>query len=58
MKIKLTPELSYIIGLWRKNRCFEGLGVRGSGKVLEVFSKSVLSQGMITSDKLITDEKK
>jgi hypothetical protein len=56
MKIKLTPELSYIIGLWRKARCFDGLGVRGGRGVLEEFSKEVLEKQLTTSDKLLTDE--
>ena len=56
MKIKLTPELSYIIGLWRKSRSFEGLGVKGKDSVLEIFSKEAISQGLATSDKILTGE--
>lgn len=58
MKIKLTPELSYVIGLWRKARCSEGLGVRGSKDVLEVFSKEVLDKELTTSDKLLSEGSK
>jgi len=58
MKIKLTPELSYIIGLWRKSRAFEGIGVRGDKTLLEVFSKEVLDKQLTTSDKLLSDEDK
>ncbi len=58
MKIKLTPELSYIIGLWRKNRSFDGIGVIGGKDLLEVFSKVVLDTNMTTSDKLLSDEDK
>jgi len=56
MKIKLTPELSYIIGLWRKRQSFEGLGVKGSPELLEVFSKEVLNQEMTTPDKIVSEE--
>ncbi len=56
MKIKLTPELSYIIGLWRKSRSLEGLGVSGNDNLLEVFSKEVLEKGLTTPDKLLTEE--
>jgi hypothetical protein len=56
MKIKLTPELSYIIGLWRKSRCNEGLGVRGERAVIEVFAKEALDRGLTTSDKMLSDE--
>jgi hypothetical protein len=58
MKIKLTPELSYVIGLWRKSRCSEGLGVRGEKAVLEVFSKESLDRGLTTPDKMLSDETK
>jgi len=56
MKIKLTPELSYIIGLWRKRQSFEGLGVKGSPELLEVFSKEVLNQEITTPDKIVSEE--
>jgi hypothetical protein len=58
MKIKLTPELAYIIGLWRKRRVFDGLGVRGDKERLELFSSCVLEQNMTTPEKLISDESK
>ena len=58
MKIRLTPELSYIIGLWRKCRSFDGLGVKAKPKVVEVFSKEVLDNELTTSDKLLTDKGK
>jgi hypothetical protein len=58
MKIKLTPELSYIIGLWRKAKCFDGLGVRGGKPLLEEFAKEVLEKRLTTSDKLLTSEDK
>jgi hypothetical protein len=58
MKIKLTPELSYLIGLWRKARCQEGLGVRGGSGILEVFSKEALDKQLTTSDKFLSGEDK
>ena len=58
MKIKLTPELSYIIGLWRKSRSLEGLGVIGDSSLLEVFSKEVLEKELITPDKMLTEKDK
>ncbi|MFH0738015.1 MAG: hypothetical protein V1827_05845 [Candidatus Micrarchaeota archaeon] len=54
MKIKLTPELSYIIGLWRKARCAEGLGVHGRSDVVEIFSKEALDKQLTTSDKMLS----
>lgn len=56
MKIKLSPELSYVIGLWRKSRSNDGLGVRGEKTVLEIFSKEVLDKQLTSSDKLLSGE--
>lgn len=59
MKIKLTPELAYIIGLWRKIRTKEGLGVSdGRHDILEIFSKEVIEKGLTTPDKLLSEEGK
>ena len=56
MKIKLSPELSYVIGLWRKSRCPDGIGVQGTKELLEVFSHEVLNRQLTTSDKLLSAE--
>ncbi|MEW6722782.1 MAG: hypothetical protein AB1324_05970 [Candidatus Micrarchaeota archaeon] len=56
MKIKLSPELSYLIGLWRKSRCTEGLGVRGGKGILEIFAKEALERQLTTPDKMLSDE--
>lgn len=58
MKVKLTPELAYVIGLWRKRRSFEGLGIHGDQRLLEVFSSEVLAQKLTSPDKLLTDGKR
>ena len=58
MKVKLTPELSYLIWFWRKCHNREGLGVYGASELLELFTKTALELGLTTSDKLLTDEKK
>jgi hypothetical protein len=58
MKIKLTPELSYIIGLWRKARTQEGIGVKGSPDLLQVFSQEVISRELASPDKIQSDEEK
>ncbi|MBI5223732.1 LAGLIDADG family homing endonuclease [Candidatus Micrarchaeota archaeon] len=58
MKIKLTPELSYIIGLWRKRRTFDGIGVRGNSNLLETFATEVLEKKLTTTEKLLTEEDK
>lgn len=54
MKIKLTAEIAYIIGLWRKRRTYEGLGIKGEKDELDLFTKEILDKGLTTSDKLLT----
>ncbi len=56
MKIKLTPELSYLIGLWSKRRSKEGVGIEGNKKMQEIFAQQVLEQKLTESDKLLSDE--
>jgi len=56
MKIKLTPELAYIIGFWRKRRTFEGVGIRGEKQHLETFSSEVIGKGLTTPDKLLSED--
>ena len=56
MKIKLTPELSYIIGFWRKRRTREGIGIYGDDEYLELFSKEILEKELTTSKKILHDE--
>jgi len=58
LKIKLSQELAYVIGLWRKRRSFEGLGIHGDQKLLEVFSKEVLAQKLTAPEKLLSDGKR
>ena len=54
MKLKLTPELSYIIGLWKGTRTKEGIGVHGTEGHLSLFSKVVLESELTEPTKLLT----
>lgn len=54
MKMKLTPELSYIIGLWKENRTKEGIGVEGEGELLSLFAQCVMGAGLTEPNKLLT----
>lgn len=60
MKIKLTPELAYLIGFWHKRRSQDGLGVYGEQKHLELFIEQAmglpLEPKIATPEKLITKE--
>jgi len=56
VKIKLTPELAYLIGFWKKRKTQEGLGVYGNEKQLELFVKEMLSQKIAVPEKIMTRE--
>jgi len=52
MKIKLTPEMSYIIGLWKLRRTKEGIGIEGNRFLREAFIKAVLDAKLTDTKKL------
>ena len=58
MKIRLTPELSYIIGLWVHCRTEKGIGVRGDGETVSNFAKSCLDLGVAVPGKILYGESK
>lgn len=56
MKIKLTPELAYIIGLWRHRKIDKGIGIKGNDRLLSVFTKTVIDTGLTEPNKLLTEK--
>lgn len=56
MKVKLTPELSYIIGLWKETRVPSGLGVRGREELRAVFMDSCLKAKVAEPGKVLSGE--
>lgn len=52
MKIKLTPQLAYIIGLWKARRSAEGIGIEGNRGICELFLRECLSLGLAQADKV------
>jgi hypothetical protein len=56
MKIRLTPEISYIIGLWIHCKTEKGIGVRGDGETISNFAKSCLDLGIAVPGKLLYGE--
>jgi len=58
MKIRLTPELSYLIGLWKVLKINAGLGISGDKDVLNMFIKLALEQGLTEPNKFQMDENK
>ena len=44
MKIKLDPQLAYLVGLWKARRSHIGLGITGRNEILEVFVKKAIER--------------
>lgn len=55
MKPKLSPELSYVIGLWGIRRTKEGIGVKGKD-VIPAFVNEVIKLSLTESGKLLYSE--
>jgi len=53
MKLKLTPQLAYLIGFWKGTRTKEGIGVSGNEERLSIFVKTVLELGLTEPTKLL-----
>ena len=58
MKIKLTPELAYIIGMWSTRKSWVGVGVRGLPHVCDFFIQAVIGAGLMPSSKILLSGKK
>ncbi|MFP3949763.1 MAG: hypothetical protein ACLFUZ_01575 [Candidatus Micrarchaeia archaeon] len=54
MKVRLTPELSYLIGFWKERRTKEGIGIRGEEEQLSIFAKTVLELELTEPERLLT----
>ena len=56
MKINLSPELAYLVGLWKHRRTKNGLGIHGSEKLQEVFVAEAMKTLGISADKFQVGE--
>jgi hypothetical protein len=52
MKYNLTPELAYIIGLWKSRRTSEGIGIHGSTEICELFLRECLKLKIAAPDRV------
>ncbi|MCD6227729.1 hypothetical protein J7J90_04520 [Candidatus Micrarchaeota archaeon] len=52
MKPKLTPLISYIIGIWKCRKAKEGIGITGNDDIIRAFTMSVINSGITTPDKV------
>ncbi len=58
MKIRLTPQLAYVIGLWKCRRSKEGIGIEGGSYVLEAFVAELVSSGVAKPNEIKMEETK
>ena len=53
MKLHLTPDIAYLIGVWKGRRTIEGIGIReASAEMREEFVRQLLKQKIMTADKI------
>ncbi len=52
MKINLTPELSYVIGLWKARRTSEGVGISGTDRICGIFLEQVIKLKLAEPNKI------
>lgn len=57
MKVKLTPQLAYVIGMWSVRPSRIGIGVHGLPHVCEYFIKGVLEASLMPSSKILLSGK-
>jgi len=57
MRIKMTPKLAYLIGMWKGRKIPRGIGIRGSGRIREIFLKGAMEVLGVPPEKLQMDEK-
>lgn len=58
MKIKLTPQISYVIGLWKLRKTKEGIGISGNENLRTAFIKGIIDANLTSSDKIQIDRMK
>lgn len=56
MKIKLTPRLAYLIGLWKARKTKEGIGVSGKIEIRDIFLREVLGMKLTEAKKVQVQE--
>ncbi|MEM4366707.1 MAG: hypothetical protein QW035_01080 [Candidatus Anstonellales archaeon] len=54
MKIKLTPAMCYLLGLWRSKKSTKGFGIRGR-KGVAAFVEESIKQGITEKGKVLYD---
>ena len=57
MKAKLTPQLAYLVGLWKHRRTRDGVGVNGGELITEIFIRESLRLGLTPPDKIILKQR-
>ncbi len=56
MKLRLTPQLAYLIGMWYGTPYRKGLGIKGGQKLQEIFIKHVLSLDIAHPSQILVKE--
>lgn len=58
MKITLTPEIAYVIGMWTVKKSKIGVGIYGMPHIRDYFIKGVLNADMMPTNKILNSGKR
>ncbi len=58
MKFKLTPEISYVIGVYGQRKTEKGIGIYGDDELLSIFSKECLKLELAEPGKILFEKNK
>ena len=58
MKFKLTPELSYVIGIYGQKKIDKGIGIKGNNDLLATFSKECINLKFAEPGKILYEKGK
>ncbi|VVB57127.1 Uncharacterised protein [uncultured archaeon] len=56
MKLRLTPHLSYLIGMWKYARTREGIGIVGNENMRTAFLSKVVQAELTSADKIMVED--
>jgi hypothetical protein len=58
MKINLTPEIAYVIGMWTVKKSKIGVGIYGMPHIRDYFIKGILNAKLMPTNKILNSGKR
>jgi hypothetical protein len=58
MKVNMTPEIAYIIGMWTVKKSKVGVGIYGMPHIRDYFIKGIMNAKLMPTNKILTSGKR